>query len=179
MRRWDQFVTTSSWTSIIEHQASNWRSWNRCQRYQGVRMVWCAACASALQLLRLRWNCWNVSREAMKFCGIIRNPDHNRNSYDEKRISSISWISLLLSRCVNIVLNNTVFENHRKKSHSTLRAKRATFTFYLEIPKMVHFAEFLKTWSLRSNSVTRQVSFNRTKIGGQCQNSKIQMWHFE
>ena len=25
--------------------------------------------------------------------------------------------------------------------------------------KMVHFGEFLKTWSLRSNSVTRQVSF--------------------
>ena len=32
--------------------------------------------------------------------------------------------------------------------------------------------EFLKTWSLRSNSVTRQVSFNRTKIGRKCQNSK-------
>ena len=30
---------------------------------------------------------------------------------------------------------------------------------------MVHFDEFLKTWSLRSNSVTRQVSFNKTKIG--------------
>ena len=29
---------------------------------------------------------------------------------------------------------------------------------------MVHFGEFLKTWSLRSNSVTRQVSFNRTNI---------------
>ena len=28
-------------------------------------------------------------------------------------------------------------------------------------------------------SVTRQVSFNRTKIGGKCQNSKIQMRHFE
>ena len=39
---------------------------------------------------------------------------------------------------------------------------------------MVHFDEFLKTWSLRSNSVTRQVSFNRTKIGGKCQNWKIQ-----
>ena len=38
--------------------------------------------------------------------------------------------------------------------------------------KMVHFSEFFKTWSLRSNSVTRQVSFNRTKIGGKCQNSK-------
>ena len=47
------------------------------------------------------------------------------------------------------------------------------------MPKMVHFGEFLKTWSLRSNSVTRQVTFNRTKIGGKCQNSKIQMWHFE
>ena len=37
---------------------------------------------------------------------------------------------------------------------------------------MVHFGEFLKTWSLLSNSVTRQVSFHRTKIGGKCQNSK-------
>ena len=38
---------------------------------------------------------------------------------------------------------------------------------------MLHFAfgEILKTWSLRSNSVTRQVSFNRTKIG---ENAKIQ-----
>ena len=43
---------------------------------------------------------------------------------------------------------------------------------------MVHFGKFLKTWSLRSNSVTRQVSFNRTKIGGKCQNSKIQIRHF-
>ena len=39
------------------------------------------------------------------------------------------------------------------------------------MPK-IHFGEFLKTWSLRSNSVTRQVSFNRTKIGGKCQNGK-------
>ena len=37
---------------------------------------------------------------------------------------------------------------------------------------MVHFGEFLKTWSLRSNSVTRQVNFNRTKIGGKCQKFK-------
>ena len=40
---------------------------------------------------------------------------------------------------------------------------------------MVHFGEFLKTWSLQSNSVTRQVSFIRTKIGGKCQNAKIQI----
>ena len=69
----------------------------------------------------------------------------------------------------------------QKKSHSTLRAKRATFTFWmdkswLKMPKVVHFVEFLKTWSLRSNSVTRQVSFNRTKIGGKCQNSNATFW---
>ena len=27
---------------------------------------------------------------------------------------------------------NTVFENQKKKSHSTLRAKRATFTFWVD-----------------------------------------------
>ena len=41
---------------------------------------------------------------------------------------------------------------------------------------MVHFGEFLKTWSLRSNSVTRKVNFNRTKIGGKCQNSSTTFW---
>ena len=29
---------------------------------------------------------------------------------------------------------------------------------------------------MQSNSVTRQVSFNRTKIGGKCQNSNITFW---
>ena len=38
---------------------------------------------------------------------------------------------------------------------------------------MGNFGEFLKTWSLLSNSVTRQVTFIRTKNGGKCQNSKI------
>ena len=38
---------------------------------------------------------------------------------------------------------------------------------------MVNFGEFLKTRSLRSNSVTRQVSFKMTKIGGKC---KIQQF---
>ena len=47
------------------------------------------------------------------------------------------------------------------------------------MPKMVQFGEFLKTWSFRSNSVTRQVSSIWTKIGGKCQNWKIQMRHFE
>ena len=41
---------------------------------------------------------------------------------------------------------------------------------------MVNFGEFLKTWSLRSNSVTRQVIFNGTKIGGKWQNSIATFW---
>ena len=43
----------------------------------------------------------------------------------------------------------TVFENHRKRSHSTLRAKRAIFTFWvyncsLQMLKNDQFDEFLK-----------------------------------
>ena len=41
---------------------------------------------------------------------------------------------------------------------------------------MVHFDEFLKTWSFWPNSVTRQASFNRTKIGGICKNSNATFW---
>ena len=49
---------------------------------------------------------------------------------------------------------------------------------------MVHFGEFLETWSLWSNSVTRQDTFNRTKIGGNAKIKKLkcdilsnfQMW---
>ena len=43
------------------------------------------------------------------------------------------------------------------------------------MPKMVHFGEFLKTGSLRSNSVTRKVNFIWTKIVGKCQNTKIRI----
>ena len=40
----------------------------------------------------------------------------------------------------------TVFENHIKRSHSTLRAKRATFTkSSLKTPKIVNYGEF---WQL-------------------------------
>ena len=34
---------------------------------------------------------------------------------------------------------------------------------WLIMPKMVHFGEFLKTWSLRSNSITRHVNFKQDK----------------
>ena len=70
---------------------------------------------------------------------------------------------------------DTVVEKSQKKSHTTLRAKRATFTFWvdnssLKMPKKIHFGEFLKTRILPSNSVTRQFTFNRGKNGRKCQN---------
>ena len=40
------------------------------------------------------------------------------------------------------------------------------------------FGEVLKIWSFRSKSVTRQVTVNRTNIGGKCQNWKVRLWHF-
>ena len=81
--------------------------------------------------------------------------------------------------CLNSFTIVTVFENRRK---SLIHCERSElFTFWvdkssLKMPKMVHFGEFLKTWSLRSNSVTRQVSLNRTKIGGKGQNSNATFW---
>ena len=63
-------------------------------------------------------------------------------------------------------------------SHSTVRAKRAKFTFWvakslLKMQKMVNFGEFFITWSLRPNSVTRQVNFKRSKIGGNAEIEKF------
>ena len=60
-----------------------------------------------------------------------------------------------------------------KKSHSIFWAKGATFTFWVEV---VHFGELLKTWSLRSNSVTRKaLPFNWPKK--LVENAKLQMRH--
>ena len=69
----------------------------------------------------------------------------------------------------------TVVWKSQIKSHSTLWAKQATFTFWvgkssIKMTKKVNFGEFLK--SLRSNSVIRQVTFNRTKIDEKCQQMK-------
>ena len=55
-----------------------------------------------------------------------------------------------------------------EKSHSTLRAKRATLYLsgqkLIKMPKMVRLDEFLKSWSLQSKSVTRQDKIESTTI---------------
>ena len=55
-----------------------------------------------------------------------------------------------------------------ENSHSILRAKRAT----LRLQKLNKKGQFLARFVKPENSVTRQVNFNRTKIGGKCQNKK-------
>ena len=80
--------------------------------------------------------------------------------------------------------SNTVFWKSLEKV-SFYIASEASYVYILSGQQLIEnakngqFGEFLKNWSLRSNSVTRQVSFNRTIIGGKCQNSKIQMRHLE
>ena len=55
-------------------------------------------------------------------------------------------------------------------------ASEASYIFNLsgqkliKMPKIVHFGDFLKNWSLWSNSVTRQVNFYRQKL---VKNAKI------
>ena len=66
---------------------------------------------------------------------------------------------LLLANKARGALLHGVWKS-QKKSHSIWRAKRATFTFWvdessLKMPKKVPFGEFLKTWNLQSNNVTR------------------------
>ena len=61
-------------------------------------------------------------------------------------------------------------------------ASEASYVYILSEQKLIKnakngpFWRVLKTWSLRSNSVTRLVIFNRRKIGGKCQNSNAIFW---
>ena len=91
----------------------------------------------------------------------------------QKIIPSVDQeLSEKIVRCLKITEKSLIFNI----------VSEANYVYILsgqKLTKNAQFGEFLKTWSLRSNSVTRQVSFNRTKIGGKCQNRTIQVRHFE
>ena len=62
---------------------------------------------------------------------------------------------------------STMFENHRKWSHSTLPVKAIlSGQKFIKNDKNGQFGDFLKNRSLRSYSVTRQVTLNRAEIAG-------------
>ena len=70
----------------------------------------------------------------------------------------------------------TEFENHKKKVTFNI-ASEASYVYIFSGQKLIKnakngpFWRVFETWSLRSNSVTRQVNFNRTKL---MKNAKIQ-----
>ena len=75
--------------------------------------------------------------------------------------------------------SNTLFENHRKSLILRLY-ERIHFdrTKVHKNAKNGQFGDFLKDWSLWTNSVTRLMNFRRTKIIGKWQISKNEMRHF-
>ena len=92
----------------------------------------------------------------------------------------INYVSLkyYVMSMVIIKLSNidTVFENHRKSriqhcERSELRLHFEWTKVNQKCQKWFILANCWKNLSLRSNSFTRQVIFNRQKIDGKCQNS--------
>ena len=59
-----------------------------------------------------------------------------------------------------------------EKSHSTLRAYILSGQKSIKSAKNIQFGRVFENLKLRATSVTRQVSFNRTKVGGKCQKFK-------
>ena len=87
------------------------------------------------------------------------HPNLQGKTITELELETTVFVHILTQYFISIqfTLRNSVWKFF-KKSHSKLRAKRATFTFWvdkssLKMPKIVNFDEFLKTQSLRSNSV--------------------------
>ena len=70
----------------------------------------------------------------------------------------------------------TVLENYRKSLIQHCERSELRIHFEWRQRKMVHFDEILKTWSLQSNSVTRKISFNRTKNRWKMKNSNAIFW---
>ena len=68
-----------------------------------------------------------------------------------------------------------------KTTFNFASASKASYVYilsgqkFMKNAKKVQFGEILKTWSLRSYSVTGQVNFNGTKIG---EKGEIKMRHF-
>ena len=102
---------------------------------------------------------------------VRKSPKSLKNRQTDRQVSVQNCIKLKIAPFSPqlSIIKHSVWKS-QKMSHAKLRAKRATFTFWedksqLKMPKNAQFGEFLNTWSLRSNSVTRQVNFNRTKNG--------------
>ena len=77
---------------------------------------------------------------------ICQQKDHKSNQDQQRqKKKKIRFVINKISFSFCYSMSNTVFENYREKSYSTLRAKRATVTFWvdkslLKMPKMPKIA---------------------------------------
>ena len=113
---------------------------------------------AALQLMTKNWNADFSFRVSSKWMHLDINKTHELDKYFLTYFS----VSIL-----------TMMENHRK---SLNMASEARYLYIFSRQKFMKNAQYAQYWSLPSNSVTRQVIFDRTQIGG---NVKIQMRHFK
>ena len=121
-------------------------------------------------------------------------PTQDQVEFDMPSLKN-EWMSCFIyTNGLNAVCNHPWLHQHKKCVSSSKRclkvtekvsfkiASEASYVYILSGQKFIRnekngqFGEFFKTWNLRSNSVTRQVSFIKTKW---VKNAKIQMWHFE
>ena len=98
--------------------------------------------------------CWGQKEKRFDLCKTHGKPDYD-TSAERKQLHSV-WKS-------------------QKKSHSTLRVKRASFTFWmdkssLKRPKIVNFGEFWKTEACGQIVLPDRSLSKGSKINGKCQN---------
>ena len=87
------------------------------------------------------------------------------NSYQSRSSKIFSFVEKCTFETSNILGLFSAAWTHCVKSPNFVQ--KLIFVFIV----FENHIEILKTWSLRSNSVTRRVNFDRTKIGGKCLNA--------
>ena len=138
--------------------------------------------------------CWIISSRQQLPSLLLPTPQKICHTADDDSIldsrrskSSRNWLTVQPTKEVALYKENTKLKRKRFFVHRNLYsvgtqclkitenvlfniASEASYVYILNGQKFIkndknaHLGEFLKTWSLRSNSFTRQVTFNRTKM---------------
>ena len=148
---WFSFVT---WLKLHLPKESQ-MTWNPRKRKTSTNKSCFSDAHNYVIWLTRKMRLWKKKRTNWDFLSIQKNgnwPRKKRNKIKRNRKIDQKCIIYTLTQCLKI-------------------AKKVSF-------KIVNFANFLKTWNLRSNSVNRHVNFNWTKIEWKCRNWKFQKRHF-
>ena len=122
---------------------------------------------------QVHWQAWNPRSKPLFWCEFSgpRKPFSSvrmhRNDAATKHNLNISQPLSATSQCLKIT-EKVAFITTSEASYVYILSGQK----FTKNAKYGQFWRFFETLSLRSNSVTRHVTFNRTKIGGKCQNWK-------